>query len=253
MWVAKGPVLGDPPRHQLVQRPLDSCADVLIPHPPVDLGIRFPRGRRVDVHTTDELGFITIEERVVERPVRLDLILVVLQIFLILLASQRGRRPAPRGPVSRPQPLARAHHRGHVQVYVSTANGTQVVTRWQLNLCWMHPTFGKPVQPAPPRSASGKSTSSAVALLRLRDHPFPHFPSPRLRPRPRRLRPLRHPRRRPLRPRRSRPLRRPPPPHRRRPHPCPRRRPRPPRFRPLPPPPARRSRARQRAPRRSFP
>ena len=79
------PVLGDPPRHQLVQRVLNgvptysSCT-----HQSISASASWRRG--IDVDTTDELGLVAVEERVAERLVRLHLIRVVLQVVLILLA-----------------------------------------------------------------------------------------------------------------------------------------------------------------------
>src|SRR4051794_34118018 len=124
----EGPFLGDPPWDELVQRRLDRGAHARVDDPPRDLGVGAAHLlRRVDVHAAEQLRLAVVEQRVVERPVGLDLVGVVLQVLAVLLRGHRGGRPAPRPAVDGEKPLLRAHHRDHVEVGVLRADRPQVL------------------------------------------------------------------------------------------------------------------------------
>ena len=93
------PPIGEPPRHELVKRPLEWTAVVHVDHPPRDHRVgarRRPRVGWVDVHASEQLRLVLVEHRVVERLVGGDLGLVVSQVRTIGLVAHRRRRPPPR-------------------------------------------------------------------------------------------------------------------------------------------------------------
>ena len=105
---SEAPVVGQPAGHELAQRVVERAADLAVHDPPGGHGIGARRcavGRGFDVHAAEQLGLLGVEDRVVERLVRLDLTLVAGEVDTVLLDRHRRRRPAPRRAVPRPQRL----------------------------------------------------------------------------------------------------------------------------------------------------
>lgn len=73
---AEVPCLPQPARDELVERVFERAASVLVDYPPLGHRVgtlRAAFARRVDVNTAQQLGFLFVEDGVVERQVGRDL------------------------------------------------------------------------------------------------------------------------------------------------------------------------------------
>ena len=98
---AEVPCLPQPARDELVERVFERAASVLVDYPPLGHRVgtlRAAFARRVDVNTAQQLGFLFVEDGVVERQVGRDLGLMTGRIHAVGLVGDVRRRPSQASP-----------------------------------------------------------------------------------------------------------------------------------------------------------